>query len=414
MTTISKITFLISLILFQMLLFTCSENNITNPNSQPSLSITEREIIGLSNDFGISLFKEINKSELIDNIFISPLSVSLALAMAYNGADGTTEEAMRAALKYGDLLQQDINNSFRHITDMLTGLDSRIEILIGNSIWLREKFNAFVSENFLDINRTYFDAEVTSLDFTDPQSVSTINNWVNSKTNGKIPKIIENISDKIVMFLINAIYFKGDWTNQFKSENTVDGDFFLIDGTNKLTKMMSQKFTFEYMKGNNFQVVNLPYGEQAFSMTIILPNENENINNFISQLDNNQLQQWIDGIQESNVALSMPKFKLEYDKNLNDVLKILGMEIAFFPNQADFSNIIPRENLFIDEVLHSTFINVNEEGTEAAAATSVGVGITSDPNFVELRINRPYIFLIREKSSNTILFIGKIIDPAPA
>ncbi len=337
--------------------------------------------------------------------------------MAYNGADGTTEEAMRAALKYGGLLQQDINNSFRHITDMLTGLDSRIEILIGNSIWLREKFNAFVSENFLDINRTYFDAEVTLLDFTDPQSVSTINNWVNSKTNGKIPKIIENINDEIVMFLISAIYFKGDWTNQFKSENTVDGDFFLIDGTNKLTKMMSQKFTFEYMKGNNFQVVNLPYGEQAFSMTIILPNENENINNFISQLDNNQLQQWIDGIQESNVALSMPKFKLEYDKTLNDVLKILGMEIAFIHNQADFSNIISREdlfgeNLFIDEVLHSTFINVNEEGTEAAAATSVGIGLTSAPNFVELRINRPYIFLIRGKSSNTILFIGKIIDPA--
>ncbi len=399
------------------ILFSCSENSVTNPNSPPKeirelpepLTLMDQEITGLSNDFGISLFKEINNSEELDNVFISPFSVSMALAMTYNGASGTTEEVMRSVLQYGDLSYAEINESYRHITNLLLTLDDKIEFQIGNSIWIDDFFS--VENTFIDINRTYFDAEVATLELQGPEAPSTINEWVNTKTNGKIPKLLDSIDGNMVMFLINAIFFKGDWTSQFKVQDTVDDNFYLLDGSVKSIPMMFQQHRFGYYSGTDVQVVNLPYGGQAFSMTIVLPDEDVDINSLISQIESEKLQEWIDGLHEEDVILTMPKFKFEYKKSLNEVLKALGMEVAFLAGEANFAKINPLQDLYIDEVKHSTFIDVNEEGTEAAAATSVGIGITSAPQQIELKIDRPFIFMIREKYSNTTLFMGKIVEP---
>ncbi len=384
-----KTILLLVFVLTGSIFFSCSENSVTNQNTPPKeirefpepLPLTDQEITGLSNDFGISLFKEINNSKELDNVFISPLSVSVALAMTYNGTSGTTEEAMRSVLQYGDLSYEEINESYRYITNLLLTLDDKIEFQVGNSILIDDFFS--VENTFIDINKTYFDADVATLELQSPEALNTINDWVNTKTNEKIPKILDSIKDNIVMFLVSAIYFKGDWTSQFNVQDTVEDDFFLLDGSVKSTSMMSQQHGFGYYSNADVQVVNLPYGGQAFNMTIALPDEEVDINSFISQIDSDKLQEWIDELYEEDVNLTMPKFKFEYEKTLSEVLKTLGMEVAFSVGEANFAAINPDEDLYIDEVKHSTFIDVNEEGTEAAATTSVGIGIVSAPQLIE-------------------------------
>lgn len=375
-------------------------------NAEPrELKPEEIKLTTANNHFGFKLFKEIVLEEQDKNVFISPLSVSMALGMTYNGAAGTTEEAMRNTLEYGDLTQQEINESYRYLSAMLANLDPMAKFQIANSIWYKLGFH--VEKEFIDINRTYFDAEVTELNFYDPNAKTTINNWVNQKTNGKIPEIIDRISPLHVMFLINAIYFKGTWKYEFDPDDTQNGLFTLPDSSKKPCRMMMQENTFQYFHNEYFQAIDLPYGDSGFSMTIFLPNPGVHIDNFIAQINDENLSDWIDSFDETEIYLSMPKFKLEYDLKLNDVLKALGMEIAFY-FRADFTKIRKSGGIWIDYVKHKTFIDVNEEGTEAAAATVVAL-IERGP--LSMTVNRPFVFVIREKFSNTILFMGKIVEP---
>ena len=250
---------------------------------------------------------------------------------------------------------------------------------------------------------------VRELDFSNPGAKDVINAWVDEKTNGKIPVIVDNISPEIVMFLINAVYFKGSWTEQFDPSRTYDGAFFLPDGSRKTVKMMFRDSGINYYFDKDFQAVDLHYGGKAFSMTILLPRKNLHVDDLISLIDTEKLDEFLSSFTDSNIQLSMPKFKLEYDLTMNDVLKALGMEVAFDPLNADFTKINRLGELYIDKVKHKTFVDVNEGGTEAAGVTSVGVGVTSVPP--QMTVNRPFVFLIREKFSNTILFIGKIVEP---
>ena len=404
-----------------LLVMQCTHEDVTGPGvPPPSLTGLQRDLnpqevylTNANNAFGLKLFKEIvaHPDERDKNIFISPLSVSMALGMTYNGAAGTTEEAMRNTLEYGNMTQQEINESYRSLIDLLIDLDPMVQFQIANSIWYRLGFQ--VKQPFIDINKTFFDAEVTGLNFTDPAAKDIINGWVDEKTNGKIPDIVDEINPEHVMFLINAIYFKGDWTSQFKTQDTRDDDFYLLDGSKKTVKMMSQKYDFGYFATQDFQAVDLPYSGKAFSMTIFLPRPEFRVDDFIAQISNETLTEWVDNFGEIEVDLSMPKFKLEYDLTMNNVLKALGMGIAFEKWEANFIKIadVRPENLYIDKVKHKTFVDVNEEGTEAAAATSVGIGITSLPQTITMIINRPFVFVIREKFSNTILFMGKIVEP---
>ncbi len=389
----------------------CSDSS-TNPNANIVRNLTTAEIklTESDNKFGLNLFKEIVNSDENKNIFISPLSISMALGMTYNGADSTTLEAMHETLEYGDLTIQEVNESYQSLIELLTELDPKVIFDIANSIWYREGFT--VENDFLTTNQDYFDAIVEALDFNRSDAADIINAWVNENTNGKIEEIVDSPIDPLtIMFLINAIYFKGTWTYEFDEENTTDDIFYLPDGSEKECKMMSHKNDHNYFENEQFQAIDLPYGDAGFSMTILLPKPEVDIDSIIAQMNNETWNSRLGSFSEREVNLHLPKFKLEYEISLNDILSALGMSIAFDPNLADFTNINKDGNLYISEVKHKTFVEVNEEGTEAAAVTSVEISLTSIGSGITMHVNRPFVFAIRENHSGTILFIGKIVEP---
>jgi serpin B len=391
-------------------LFQCSNNPFT-PNIR-ELTIAEKGLVEADNRFGLKLFKEVVYEEDTDkNIFISPLSVSMALGMTYNGANGSTEEAMRTTLEFSDLTLEEINESYKSLIEYLVGLDPDVEFDIANSIWYYELYT--FEEDFLDRCETFFNALVSGLDFNNPNAKDIINDWVSENTNGKIEEIVDNIGADIVMFLINAIYFKGTWTYEFDENLTHEDTFHLLDDSQVLCEMMEIEGDFQYFENSDIQAIDLPYGYECFCMTIILPEPEKNIDSLIFEFNQENWNQWIDSFSTHSVNLKLPKFTLEYEILMNDVLSLLGMGVAFNPSLADFTKIYKGpENLFISKVKHKTFVKVDEEGTEAAAATSVEMGATSvDGGVLHMHVDRPFIFAIREKNSGTILFIGKIVNP---
>jgi serpin B len=393
----------------------CSHQSTEPPPStgQPivrDLNVLEKSVVSSGNSFGFNLFTRVNNSEQNKNVFISPFSVSMAFGMALNGANGSTLDSLKKALGDAGVSLDDINNLYKSISTILTNLDTKVVFQNANSIWYRNGFP--VLQKFLDDNRNYLNAEVRALDFNLPSAVQTINEWVNTKTQGKIPTILDEISADMVMYLINAIYFKGTWTYQFDPQGTRDTIFTCADGSTVSCKLMNQEATFAYYADAIKQVIDLPYGDRSFSMTIILPAAGTSIDQFTAALTQEQWNAIIDQLDSSEVVLSLPKFKLEYKKTLNDELKAMGMRIAF-SDHADFTRISQVGGLTISEVLHKTFVEVNEEGTEAAAVTSIGFTTTSigGPTKHYMSIDHPFIFAIREHQSGTILFIGKIVNP---
>ncbi len=379
-------------------------------SSSRELTVAEKHLVESDNKFGLRLFKEIIKEEKDRNVFVSPLSVSMALGMTYNGAAGSTQEAMRTTLELNGLTIQEVNEAYKSLIELLTGLDPKVIFQIANSIWYRE--NLTFEEEFMNVCKEYFDALVKGLDFDDPNAAAIINQWVDENTNGRIKEIVDAPIDlEIAMFLINAIYFKGIWTCQFDEALTEDDLFTLPDGSQKPCKMMEQRGEYKYFSNDGFQAVDLPYGDGLYSMTIFLPHPEKNIDSLIAQFIPENWDRWINSFSRDPGDIFIPKFTLEYGLKLKDVLAALGMEIAFTP-RADFTGMRKIGDLWIDEVKHKTFVEVNEEGTEAAAATSVMMVLSSTPRGFVMRVDRPFVSVIRENHSQTILFMGKIVDPA--
>ena len=362
-------------------------------------------VVSANTKFGFKLLQDLREREPGGNIFISPLSISIALTMTYNGAVGETERAMAEVLEIDELDLDTVNHSNAALRNSLENPDPKVEISIANSIWSRQgiEFNP----DFLERNQLFFGAEVATLDFSAPQTTGIINEWVDTNTNGKIEKIVDRIDPQTLLFLINAIYFKGNWQDEFDKSQTRPGIFHLSDGSEKQVQMMRREGEYPYFRGKHFEAAGLPYGDGRLSMYIFLPNRNSNLDEFLGGLNAENWTSWL--AQFSKVGkdsmMILPRFKLEYEVNLNDTLKALGMEIAF-DNRADFSGMGP--NLFISEVRHKTFVEVNEEGTEAAAATSV-VGATSVPP--TFRVDRPFFFAIYDAETQTILFMGTVTEP---
>ncbi len=400
------------LLLFFCVISVSCGDNITSGDGEytidalpRALSSTETSLISNTNEFGFRLLKEVNKTEPDKNLFISPLSVSMALGMTYNGTDGDTKTEMHSVLGYGNMNDTEINDSYKSLIDLLTGLDHGVDFSIANSIWHRNTFQA--EQSFLNTCRDYFYAEVAGLDFSSPQAVSTINNWVANSTSGKIEKIIEQIPGNVIMYLINAIYFKGSWSIQFDKNNTYDGIFNLLEGTPKNITMMKERNDFFIFQSHSYSAIDLDYGGKAFSMSIFLPTDNQDINAMINNFSSTFISEFDDNRLKQEIYVHLPKFKLEYENKLNNELIDMGMPSAFGPG-ADFSRIQSPSNLKIDEVKHKTFVEVNEEGTTAAAVTSVSMTDSAPMGFY---LDRPFLFIIREKLSGTVLFIGKIVDP---
>ncbi len=377
------------------------------------LSVAEGKLVEADNKFAFKLFREVNEQDTGKNIFISPLSVGMALGMTYNGAAGATREAMQEALELQGMTIEEVNEAYGSLIDLLRDLDPQVEFLLANSIWYRNTMT--FEQEFLDLNVQYFDAEVSALDFNSPSAANTINDWVYQNTSGRIEEIVGNpIDPATIMFLINAIYFKADWASQFDKDLTQDAPFYLEDGSQTTVDMMrhEDEVSIRYYNDwdSHIQVVDLPYGGQAYSMTILLPEDPEGIADLIEGLTHDQWTGWIAALDSTSQYVSMPKFMLEYELTMNDVLSALGMSIAFDTNAADFTNMYAPGGVFISKVKHKTFVEVNEEGTEAAAVTSVEMGLTSvGPQ--PIVIDRPFVFAIRENHSGTILFVGKMLNP---
>ncbi len=392
-----------------MSLISCRNESIVGPPEKPTvppLTTLEKSVVASGNSFGLRLLSIVNQTEPGENVFLSPLSVSMALGMALDGADGSTLDSMKQALGLSDFSMQQINDSYKSITALLESLDPNVTMNIANSVWIKNSFP--VLSSYLHDCSTYFDAEASTLDFTSPDALQTINGWVNSKTNGKIPTILNQIPQDVVMYLINAIYFKGTWTFQFDPSKTTDTTFSTPSGTIPC-KMMYQHAKYAYRATNAEQIIDLPYGNGLFSMTIILPAQSMTIDDYVAGLTQQKWETLTSGLDSADVDLSLPKFKIEYEAALNDDLKAMGMEIAF-SDSADFSRIstIP---LYISEVAHKTFVEVNEEGTEAAAATAIGFTPTAIVENPTMRIDHPFLCAIREHATGTVLFIGKIASP---
>jgi serine protease inhibitor len=374
-----------------------------------NLTTDQTSLIESENSFAFDIFKKVSGSSPgSENLIISPLSISYALSMTLNGANGTTRDAFLEALKVKGLTAEIINNSYKSLSEALLNVDSRVLMSIANSVWTEKNF--VVKKPFTEILARYYSAESKSFDITDSQVPKQVNSWIESKTNGLIRNMIDKLDDRTVMLLINAIYFKGKWNSQFDKTNTVDKPFYKSGGTAVNVPMMKQKSDFKTYAGEGFVMAELPYGQGNFVMDVILPDEGVSLNSILQSLTDNNLKGWLSRMNKREIELSFPRFKYGYKIKLKDILTNMGMGIAF-TNYADFSNLSDIQ-LQISEVLHQAFIETNEEGTEAAAATIVGIFTTSMPlPPLVLNIDHPFIYIIRETTTSAILFMGKVEDP---
>ncbi|MFB0516913.1 MAG: serpin family protein [Candidatus Neomarinimicrobiota bacterium] len=381
-----------------------------------ALTPEEVQLVESSDRFGLKLFREVVCQDAGKNIFISPLSVSMALGMTANGAADSTLAAMRATLDLSDMTEEESNAAYQSLIELLTDADPKVQFDIANSIWYRNIWT--FNEDFLVRCRDYFEAVVQGLDFSDPAAADVINAWVKENTNGKIEEIVDKPIDPLTaMFLINALYFKGTWTYEFDPEDTKADEFTRWDGSKVVCRMMSQETDLLYYSNDEFQMVDLPYGDGLFSMTVLLPKPDVHVDSLIAYITPDDWQSWISALDTHAVQLELPKLKLKYDLLMNSILQALGMGVAFDMCQADFSRMLVEGaaypgNLYIEKVKHKTFVQVDEEGTEAAAVTMVEMGFTSiGPSSILVRVDRPFVFVIRERTSGALLFMGKIVEP---
>jgi len=387
------------------------ENASPEPSRTPAqLTADEQSLLNSSNQFGLKLFREINAYEPDDkNLFVSPLSVSYALGMTLNGAKGACYDSMAAALEHRGLSLTQINENYKSLTAILENADPTVVFNIGNSIWSRA--GKEIQPPFVTACRDYFDASVRVMDF--PSPADTINHWVDVNTNGKITEIIKSpIHPDIAMLLINAIYFKGDWRIPFDTVDTRERKFYPASGGEIdcafMLKDSEEDTTLRYFENDLFQAATIPYGDEGFCMSLFLPRETHTVDDIVAQMTETNWNSWLGGFVKASFKMHLPKFKMEYEIDLSDILKALGMEIAFDPGRADFSNLFVDGVGWIDQVKHKTFIRVDEKGTEAAAVTVV---IFSDSLFPMLFFNRPFLFVIHEQASGAILFMGKMAEP---
>ncbi len=383
----------------------CDDSNSVTPNKQ--LQTIPSTFSDQTSEFAFDFLKKHNAEEKADkNYFVSPLSLHVALGMLLNGADGKTKEEIQKGLRVSSDLAT-TNGIYKDLIDNLQNSDPKVTNTIANSVWYRNSFT--VEKSFLDVLKASFNATVSAEDFNNVATVGKINTWASDNTNGKIQKVLEQIEPSQVMFLINALYFKGDWKIPFKVENTREENFVGTTGT-KPVKMMAMLENVKYAKSSSYQALELAYGDGNYIMTILLPDEDTPVSNVINQLSGTEWKSLKTALAEQRVFIGLPKFTLEYETNLNKVISNMGIH-TMFNDFADLSKIsAPAGKLKVGFVKQNTFLTVDEKGTEAAAVTTIEIKLTSAPILPEFICNRPFAFFISEKQSNTILFVGKIVN----
>ncbi|MDR3140703.1 MAG: serpin family protein [Tannerellaceae bacterium] len=405
-------------------LFACQDDpEITGTNPNPNapvppaverknieLTKAEWQIVERNNLFAFDLLRTVSKNEEKENILISPLSVSLALAMLNNGANGLTHEEIQSVLGYGDITRDEMNGYFQKMLEAMQEIDPLTTFKSANSIWIEQQFPVLAP--FTEVNKDYYGAEIRNEDFANPATVGLINNWCSDNTEGKIPEIIDKISPDAVMFLINALYFKGEWASPFDKSKTKNEFFHNQNGSAPLIPTMNKTLDVSCYKAEDFTLAEFPYGNKAFSMIFLLPDKGVSLSSIVEKMDAQTWQQSLWGMGNVEIPVKIPRFKINYERLLNKDLKEMGIQSMFSSLSADFTLVHPTAPLFVSLVKQKTFAEVNEEGTEAAAVTIIGMDATASgpprPDIKEFYIDRPFLYFIKELSTGTIFFIGEM------
>jgi serpin B len=375
----------------------------------------EPKLVTAVNDFGIRLYRQL--AEKPGNVFFSPTSIELALGMAYNGARGSSKDGMARALGYGSMTLEEVNQANAELLALLANPDPKVDLFIANAVWAKQ--GVTYNEGFMQRCKDSFLAEPMTVDFRQPEAAQTINGWVKTHTKDKIAEIVsaEAISDAI-MVLTNAIYFKAGWTDEFPASATKDGTFKTGDGKEVTVPMMARSARMEYLENEHFQMVRLPYQGQFVGMYVLLPRPGVTLKDCVAKMTAADWKSWTAAMTKRQGEVKMPRFKTDYATSLKSALAALGMADAFDPSKADLNGILPpgatSERVFISDALHKTYLSVDEQGTEAAAATAVIMGITSAPAPAEpfsMVVDRPFLLAIADKPTGVILFLGSISSP---
>ena len=379
-----------------------------------------KDVVKANNDLGMKIFSRLAAGEAGKNMMISPLSISIAMAMVTNGASDDNIAEMKKVLGFGEMEFSEINSQFAQLIQSLVEADKDLVLEIANSVWMDDEFAPDVKDDFVKVLKDFYDAAFFTEDFQDETTAGKINSWVSEKTHEKIDKIIEKIGPQAVMYLINALYFKAAWTTSFDKNSTYEGAFMLSDGTEGKADYMGfaydqeepefESYSSDWSDENGYSVVRIPYGRDVFAFYGIVPGygNKTNIDDFIAKVAEKGLDSYISQLEKRTFPVQLPKYKFAYEKSLVDVFKSLGMEKAFV--EGAFMNIAGEPHApFISDIYHKTFIEVNEEGTEAAAVTSVEVGDNAMP--AGFYATRPFVFVIRDDRTGSVLFVGKVENP---
>ena len=407
-----KIIFAMLLFFVVTQLFTACKKTLDDSEPHPvALPSGGSSVVVASNRFAFNFLKSsMQQDTTASNKLISPLSIYLALSMLYNGADNATKDSMANVLQLSGINIDDLNAVCKSMIQQLPEADSKVQLSIANSIWYNN-IGPQPLPAFLNTVTDSYEATMQPLDFTNPASTALINNWVAQHTNNKIQKVLDGIDPGALMYLINAIYFNGAWKNAFATNQTVDNNFQLQDGSTVSVPFMNQQIMTNRYSDSLMDVVELPYGSgKSYSMYIILP-KNGPISQFASLMDASMLNNAINHMDSVQIQLSLPSWEYAYSiDNMYPELSALGMDIAF-SDKADFSKMYNTGNVSITKAVHKTYIKVNEEGTEAAAVTAIGVATAAAFN-LPVNFNRPFLYTIIEKQTGIITFVGIVNNPS--
>ena len=398
------------LILLTIICAACACNKEKQPGDEPYkefspivLTKAEQDINSSANEFGLRLYRSLYNK---DNVFISPLSVSLALSMTAYGARGATEQEMISTLGFGDATRDQVGSYYQKMVPSLTGADDRTTLEIANSIWVKNIIS--LRQDFSNGVKDYFGVDIFSKDFSSSSLISEINAWCSEKTHGLIKKAADKLDPSTVMALVNALYFNGKWSAEFGK--ATNGRFTALNSSSVSTKMMSKTGSYKYAAAGGYKMVSVPYGNGAFVMDLILPDASgsDAFEKAVKGLTWDVYSGLVNNEYSAEVCLTMPVFKMEYDVELKEVLSAMGMPSAF-GGFADFSGITDDAALCIGQVIHKTLVDVDEKGTEAAAVTIVDMRVTSagPGSTIYFTADRPFIFAIRETSTNALIFVGQ-------
>ncbi|WP_300604929.1 serpin family protein [Niabella sp.] len=358
-------------------------------------------------DFSFSFFKALQKQQPAgSNIFVSPLSLHMALSMLANGASGTTKKEILNALQAADLSDSALNNACRTLLEELPKADPAVNFQLANAVFYKNVFP--VKAGFLKTLEDYYKTQTQGLSFQ-PSDLPLINKWASDHTNGKIPAVLSELDPELVLLLMNALYFKGDWSTKFDKQQTVAAPFIKEDGSRMQTAMMRQTDTVLYAATTDFQTIQKPYGNGQFTITILLPKTSA-VADLFNQMDTQKWNALLQSFKPTKVGIEIPRFKLQQEFKLKPVLEAMGVKSAFIPQAANFSAFSPLPT-FVSLIQQNTFVAVDEDGTEATAVTTIGAVGTSAPSYPFFICNRPFGIIISENTSKSILFMGSIYQP---